>query len=131
MKSLKTLGSVLLIALFALSCSSDSDNSIKIKYQIYELDNAVTEIKYTKPDGSTATLTDYTEFAGTGDSKTISVSHFPLTAKLEITVNNTTPNTKTYTLVIYDNNTPVDSTPMSVAPMSISTSSVDYIVEPE
>jgi hypothetical protein len=131
MKNLKSLFSIFLLAIFVISCSSDSDNSPKVKYQIAEIDNAITEIRYTKSNGDTQILDDYTDFAGSGDSKTVSASDIPFEAKLQITVNNTTPNAKTYTLVIYVDGEVADFTPMSVPPMSITTGQVDYIVELE
>jgi hypothetical protein len=131
MKNLKILFSVLLLAVFVISCSSDSDNSPKVKYQIAEIDNSITEIRYTKSNGDTQILTDWTEFAGTnGDSKTVNASDIPFNAELQITVNNVTPSVKTYTLVIYVDGEIADFTPMSVPPMTTTTGEVDYIVEP-
>jgi len=129
MKNLKFFLSALVLAVMITSCSSDSSNSPKVKYQIAELDNAVTEIQYTNSNGDTQILTDYTDFAGSGDSKTVSAKNLPFAAKLQITVNNQTPNTKTYTLVIYVDGEVADSTPMSVPPMAMTTGLVDFTVQ--
>jgi hypothetical protein len=131
MKNLKILFSVFLLAVFVISCSSSSsdDNSTTVKYQISGLDNAVVQIKYKKADGSIETLTDFQAFGGGTDSKTVSVSNLPFNATLEVTVNNTTPNTKNYTLVIFVNDVAKDFNGVSVPPMTITTGSVDFVAE--
>lgn len=131
MKTLKVLFSALLLAAFTISCSSDDDNSTKVKYQIVGIDNAITEIKYKKANGSTETLTDYTDFAGNGDSKTISINNFPFTADLEVTVNNTTNTTKTYSLAIFVDGEVEDLTAFSVPAMSTATGEVDLLIATE
>ncbi len=131
MKNLKTLFSVVLLSVFAFSCSSDDDNSTKVKYEIVGLDNLVTEIKYKKGNGSVETVNDFEDFAGGNDSKTVSVSDYPFTATLEVTANNTSSSTKTYTLAITVNGTPEDFTPLVVPANSTVTAVVDFVVETE
>lgn len=131
MKNLKILFSVLALAVIASSCSSDSDNSTKVKYQIVDIDNSITQIKYKKGDGSTVTLTDYADFAGGGDSKTISVNDLPFTASMEVTAQNTTSQTKIYTLAIYVDGEGVDLQGMSVPPNATSTGVIDFVVQSE
>ena len=129
MKTLKILFSVFAFSIFAFSCSSDDDNSTKVKYEIVGLDNTVTEIKYKKGNGSIETVTDFEAFAGGGDSKTVSVSTFPFDADLEVTVNNVTSASKTYTLVIYVDGEAMDFTPFVVPANATVTSTVDFLIE--
>jgi len=129
MKTLKMLFSALLLSILTISCSSsDDEDSVKVKYQIVGIDNAVTEIEYKKGNGSIETLTDFEDFAGGGDTKTVTVSDFPFTANLEVTVNNTTNTVKTYTLAIYVDNQPADFTALSIPANSTSTGSVDFVI---
>ncbi len=113
MKTLKILFSVCLFSIFAVSCSDDENNSTKVKYEIVGLDNTVTQIKYTKGNGS----------------KTVSVTTYPFTANLEVTVNNVTSASKTYTLVIYVDGESVDFTPFVVPANTTVTSDVDFLIE--
>lgn len=129
MKTLKILFSVLLVSVFTVSCSSDDDNSTKVKYEIVGLDNSVTEIKYKKGNGSIETVTDFEAFANGGSTKTVSVSTFPFTADLEVTVNNTTSNNKTYTLVIYVNGASTAFTPFVVPANATVTNDVEFLIE--
>lgn len=130
MKTLKIVFSALLLSVFFISCSSsDDDNSTKVKYQIVGIDNAITEINYKKGNGSVETVTNFQSFAGGADSKTVSVSNFPFTADLEVTVSNTTNATKTYTLAILVDNQPADFTAFSVPANATATGSVDFVVQ--
>lgn len=131
MKTLKILFSVLLLSVFVVSCSSDDDNSTKVKYEIVGLDNSITEIEYKKGNGSMVTVTDFEDFAGGNDSKTVSVSDYPFTANLEVTVNNTTASSKVYTLVIYVDGEAADFTPFAVPANATSTGFVDFVIESE
>ncbi|MGC4040485.1 MAG: hypothetical protein QM710_06805 [Flavobacterium sp.] len=131
MKTLKVLFCALALSVFAISCSSDDDDSTKVKYQIVGIDNAVTQIQYKKGNGSMETLTDYTDFAGSGDATTVSVSNFPFTADLKVTVNNTTNAVKTYSLAIYVDGEVEDMTPFSVPAMSTATGEVDFLIANE
>lgn len=129
MKTLKVLFSALLLSVFTISCSSsDDDDSVKVKYQIVGIDNAITEIEYKKGNGSVETETNFQDFAGGGDSKTVSVSDFPFTANLEVTVNNTTNAVKTYTLAIYVDNEPADFTAFSIPANTTATGTVDFLI---
>ncbi len=104
MKNLKFLFSILVVTFLISSCSSDDDNnSIKVKYQISGIDNSIVEIKYTKANGETQILSEFGQFAGGGDTKTISVSKndLPFNANLTVTFSNTTNATKQYVLAIY------------------------------
>lgn len=132
MKTLKILCSALLLSVFAISCSNDDDeNSTKVKYQIVGIDNAITQIEYKKANGSTVTLDNYQDFAGGSDSKTVSVTTYPFTADLEVTVNNTTNTTKTYTLAILVDGAPADFTAFSVPANATATGSVDFLIASE
>ncbi|WP_284651574.1 hypothetical protein [Flavobacterium terrisoli] len=131
MKTLKILFSVLLLSVFVTSCSSDDDNSTKVKYEIVGLDSSVTEIKYKKGNGSVVTLNNFEDFAGGNSSKTVSVSDYPFTANLEVTANNTSSSTKTYTLAITVNGVPEDFTPLVVPANSTATAVVDFVIETE
>lgn len=129
MKNLKSLFSVVLLSVFALSCSSDDDNSTKVKYEIIGLDNTVTQVQYKKGNGSIETVTNFEDFAGGNESKTVSVSTYPFTADLEVTVNNITAASKNYTLIIYVNGEAMDFTPFVVPANTIATGSVDFLIE--
>ncbi len=131
MKNLKILFSVILLSAFVISCSNDDDNSTKVKYEIVGIDNSITEIKYKKGNGSVETLTDFEDFAGGNDSRTVSVSDYPFTASLEVTVNNTSLSSKTYTLAISVDGNPEDFTPLVVPANSTATATVDFLIETE
>lgn len=118
----------MLVSVFVASCSSDDDNGTKVKYEISGIDNAVTQIKYKKGNGSIVTLNDYNSF---GSSKTVKVSDYPFTANLEVTVNNTTGSAKAYTLIIYVDGEAADFTPLVVPSNATSTGVVDFVVESE
>ncbi len=122
MKSVKFLFPILLLALVISSCSSSSSsNSTKVKYQISGLDNSVVNIRFYDAAGSLNELTDYTQFGGGGDSKTISLTSKPFDALLQVGVNNTGATVKTYVLVIYVDNVVKSSYNLSV-PASTNTS---------
>ena len=128
MKNLKNLFSVILLSIFVISCSNDDDDSTKVKYEISGIDSSVTQIKYKKGNGSIETITDFEEF---GDSKTVSVSDYPFTADLEVTINNTTGASKAYTLIINVDGEPAAFTPLVVPANTISTGVVDFVIETE
>ena len=128
MKNLKILFSVLVLSVFVISCSNDDDNSTKVKYEISGIDSSVTQIKYKKGNGSVVTITDFEEF---GDSKTVSVTDYPFTANLEVTVNNTTSASKAYTLIVNVDGEPADFTPFVVPANATATGVVDFVVETE
>lgn len=127
MKSLKILFSVLLLAVVFSSCESDDGSLATVKYQITNIDNSITRIKYNGPT-SVITVIDQSKFADGGDSKKFGINFKPFEAKLEVDATNTTAAAKHYVLVIYVNNEQKASYNFDVAPNSSSNGTVTHTI---
>ena len=130
MKNLKILFSVLLLSIFALSCSSDSSGGTKVKYQINGIDDTITQVNYKNGDGNIISATA-NQFGGNSDSKTVKVpdSELPFTAQMNISANNTTATVKHYDLLIYVNGEVKAETNFSAPPNATSSSgTVSFII---
>jgi hypothetical protein len=127
MKSLKTLFSVLLLAILVSSCENDEPLA-KVRYQINGLDNSVTQIKY-DVIGGTVNVTNLNDFGGGSDSRTLSINILPFTAHLEVAANNNTANAKNYNLIIYVDGVAKANYNLSVPANSVGSGEVEYIVE--
>lgn len=127
MKILKSLFSLLLLAVVFSSCESD-DPLAKVKYQIVGYDNSITQIKYKAAADITVTLTDANDFGNGKDSKTLDINILPMDAKLEVAANNPTNSVKHYILKIFVQNQEKASYNLDIPSMSSASGSVSYTV---
>jgi hypothetical protein len=110
---------VLGIILTAYSCKKSPADSV-VEYQISPANNYVTEIRYNDQSGDLLIANDISPFAN--GKKDIVIPQKPFTAKLEITVFNTTAFQMPYAIAIFVDGQIKTEAQLTVPPNSIGSS---------
>jgi hypothetical protein len=126
-----TLFSIIFLG-FIISCSKDEGTSTPpitrtIEYKIDPADNYIISITFNDQAGQFVTLNDINQMPG--GIKSISVSNFPFTAKLEAQVYNTTTATLNYSLIISVDNQVKKFYQLQVPPAANTTGQVEFVVQ--
>jgi len=127
-----TILSICMIALtsiMGLSCEKNSEevSFTEVEYGILGIDEHIYSITYTDASGNPIVVDDPSTFVN--GSKKLSVSTKPFTARMQLTINNNTSDTKSYTIGILINGEPKAITTVYCAPFDFAIGEVEFIVQ--
>jgi len=118
-----------LVSIIGFSCKKEAEEIIftEVEYGILDIDESIVSITYIDASGNPVVIDDLSQFVN--GSKKISVSTKPFTARLELLINNTTNNEKSYTLGILVNGDVVAIKPVYCPSSGMALGEVEFTIQ--